>query len=452
MISRNVRPTGWRTLLVLFFITSFVESMSMSHVFSFMPVYLQSMHTHHVETWVGVLSAVTFVIGLPLVPLWGIWAQRYGGKAVIIRSAYVEMIVFLLLGLSGSLIGVFVSMILVGFQLGNTGIMLSALRQAAPDNRVGFAVSVFSVSSSIGMAGGPLVGGVLTGTKLLNLHGLYLLDGLLSFMAGTMLFLFYRQREQGTARPARSTGDAGGAADAREAHGAQSVEGAQSGLHSEGGNGESAWTAAWKSVSFTFSLKVTWTLFGVYTLLMMARQMIMPYLPIVIEHLPLHMASVTMNIGGLMGLSALVGAVITVVAGRLGDRVGFVRILTLSFVIGLPASLLLGYTRQVGWFTVALIVFSAAYSIGGAMIFALFSTRIPESHRTTAMNLVYLPLYVGGIIGPSVASGLTHVGLFGPFLGAATMFLVGIIVIGLTLRDTARRKDADRDGHGSLST
>lgn len=410
MIIRSVHPTGWRTLLTVFFITSAIESMAMSHVFSFMPVYLQSMHTPHVETWVGILSAVTFVLGLPLVPLWGIWAQRYGNKAVIVRSAYVETIVFLLMGFSHSVLGVLISMLLVGFQLGNTGIMLSALRQEAPDHRVGFAVSVFSVSSSIGMAGGPLVGGVLSAAKLLDLHGLYILDGILSFLAGTMLLFFYHQRQQ----PERTEGSA---------------------VHVEGREPmrESAWAAAWKSVSFTFSLKVTWALFGVYTLLMMARQMIMPYLPISIEKLPWHMVSVTMSIGGLMGLSAVVGAVITIVAGRLGDRIGFVRILILSFVFGLPAVLVLGFSRQVSWFTVALIIFSAGYSIGGAMVFALFSTRIPESHRTTAMNLVYLPLYIGGIVGPSIASGLTRIGLFGPFLGAATMFLVGIIVIWFTL-------------------
>jgi MFS transporter, DHA1 family, multidrug resistance protein len=400
--------TGWQTVLILFFITSAVESMSMSHVFAFMPVYLQSMQVPHVETWVGILSAVTFVVGLPLVPLWGIWAQRYGGKLVVIRSAYVEMAVLLILGLSHSLFGVFVAMMLVGFQLGNTGIMLDAIRQAAPDERVGFAVSVFSVSSSVGMAGGPLVGGVITGLHLLNLHGLYVLDGILSCLTGSMLLVLYRQP---TLPP--------------DHHGANMET-----------RRESAWTAAWKSVRFTFSLPVTWTLFAIYTVLMMARQMITPYLPIAIERLPLHSVSTTVSIGGLMGLSAVVGALITVVAGRLGDKVGFVRILILAFACSLPAVLLLGLSRDVPWFILALTVFSAGYSIGGAMVFALFSTRIPETHRSTALNLVYLPLYLGGIIGPAMASGLTRIGLFGPFLGAAVLFMFGIMITVATRKRT----------------
>ena len=412
----NQRQTPWQMVLILFFITSAVESISMSHVFAFMPVYLQSIHVPHVETWVGILSAITFVVGLPFVPLWGVWAQRYGGKLVVMRSAYVEMVVLVTLGLSHSLLGIFIAMALVGFQLGNTGIMLAAIRQAAPDGKVGFAVSVFSVSSSIGMAGGPLIGGLVTGLHLLNLHGLYIFDGVLSFVTGTMLLLFYKQPQlDSPAAPSKSV----------------------SGMNITEPVRQSAWTVAWQSIRFTFSLRVTWALFSIYSVLMMARQMINPYLPIAIEHLPLHSVSATVSIGGLMGFSAVIGAVITVFAGRIGDKVGFTRILMAAFVCLLPASLVLGWSHSVLWFTVGLTVFSAGLSIGGAMVFALFSTRIPETHRSTALNLVYLPLYFGGIIGPAIASLLTRMGLFGPFLGAGLLFALAIVVTVVTRRYTA---------------
>jgi MFS transporter, DHA1 family, multidrug resistance protein len=398
MTRTHPSPTTWQVVLILFFITSAVESMSMSHVFAFLPLYLQSIHVQHVEAWVGILSAVTFVVGLPLVPLWGVWAARYGGKIVVIRSAYVEVVVFIMLGLSHSLLGVLVAMMLVGFQLGNTGIMLAAIRQAAPDKQVGFAVSVFSVSSSIGMAGGPLVGGLVTGINLLNLHGLYILDGVLSLITGTMLLVLYRQPSILPERTERNS------------------------------HPESVWKTAWRSIRFTFSLPVTWTLFAIYTVLMMARQMINPYVPIAIERLPFHSISTTMLIGGMMGLAAVVGAVVTIVAGRLGDRVGFHPILLLAFIVALPAVLILGFSHRPVWFTLGLTMFSAGYGIGGAMVFALFSTRIPVTHRSTAMNLVYLPLYVGGIVGPGTATALTRVGLFGPFLGAACLFALAIFI------------------------
>ncbi|MBX5437131.1 MAG: MFS transporter [Alicyclobacillaceae bacterium] len=403
MARRLVRTTGWRTVLALFFVTSFVESMSMSHVFAFLPVYLQAMQVPDVETWVGVLSAITFVTGLPLVPLWGIWADRYGGKPIIIRSAYVEMAVLLLLGVSRSLPGVVAAMALVGFQLGNTGIMLSSLRRVAPDGRVGFAVSVFSVASSLGMAGGPLIGGLITGLHWLNLHGLYEMDGVLSCLTGTLLLTLYHP----------------------------------TGPSAAGVPGQppvSAWTAAWRSLRFTFTLPVTWTLFGIYTLLMMARQMVTPYLPIAIERLPWHFGTSTVSIGMLMGLSAVVGAVITVLAGHAGDRTGYIRVLSLAFGVLVPAVVTLAWARHLALFTAALTVFSAGNSIGGAMLFALFSTRIPDTHRNTALNLIYLPLYLGGIAGPAASAGLAQAGWQAPFLGAAVLFAAGIATTVLTRR------------------
>ncbi len=391
-------PSSWLVILILFFITSAIESMTMSHVFAFMPIYLISLHVAHTKTWVGILSAVTFVVGLPFVPLWGIWAKRYGGKPVIIRSAYVEMFVFILLSFSHSLLGIFVAMMLVGFQLGNTGIMLAALRHAAPENKVGFAVSIFSVASSVGSAGGPLLGGLLVGTHWLNLHGLYLIDGVLSFLAGTMLLLGYR--EDRIVIPS---------------------------LTNE--NTTSVWHEAWQSITFTFSLSITWILFGLFSTMMVARQMVSPYLPLMIAQLSFFHLPTSSLIGDLMGLSAVVGAIITIYAGRLGDRVGFIRIMTITFFILIPSVVLLGITHQILLFTLALTVFSAGYSIVSAMIFALFSTKIPISHRSTAMNLIYLPLYIGGIIGPAIASFLVSFSITLPFVAASISFLIALLLI-----------------------
>ena len=42
-------------------------------------------------------------MGAPLVPLWGVWADKYSRKAVIVRSALVEAVVFALAALAALL-------------------------------------------------------------------------------------------------------------------------------------------------------------------------------------------------------------------------------------------------------------------------------------------------------------------------------------------------------------
>src|SRR5467141_5297335 len=176
------RASGWIALLVLFGITSAIESFSVSHVFRFLPLYLGTGHVPPpvVPAWTGYLNAAFFLFGLPLVPFWGVWAERYGRIPIIARSAFVEMVVFALLWLAQNRWEAAFAILLVGFQLGKTGVMLTALRAATPPGRVGFAISLFGVSPSLGFALGPAAGGWLVDHNVLNLHTLFAVDAVKS--------------------------------------------------------------------------------------------------------------------------------------------------------------------------------------------------------------------------------------------------------------------------------
>src|SRR5438105_4039516 len=92
--------------------------------------------------FVGLFGSLLFVLGMPLVPLWGVWADRYSRKAVIARSAIVEAVVFAGMALAREPWQVAVSMLLIGFQLGNTGVMLAGIRDISPVNRIGTIIAL----------------------------------------------------------------------------------------------------------------------------------------------------------------------------------------------------------------------------------------------------------------------------------------------------------------------
>src|SRR5438309_2038302 len=182
------RASGWIALLVLFGIASTVEAFSVSHVFRFLPLYLGTVQVppSEVPAWTGYLNAAFFLFGLPLVPFWGVWAERYGRIPIIARSAFVEMVVFAVLWLAQNRWEAAFGLLLVGFQLGNTGVMLTALRAVAPPGRVGFAISLFGITPSLGFALGPVTGGWLVAHNVLNLHTLFALDAALSLAAASL--------------------------------------------------------------------------------------------------------------------------------------------------------------------------------------------------------------------------------------------------------------------------
>src|SRR5712664_266838 len=189
------RASGWIALLILFGITSTVEAFSVSHVFRFLPLYLGTVHVPppEVPAWTGYLNAAFFLFGLPLVPFWGVWAERYGRIPIIARSAFVEMVVFIVLWLAQNRWQAAFGLLLVGFQLGNTGVMLTALRAVTPPGRVGFAISLFGVTPSLGFALGPTAGGWLVDHGVLNLHTLFAVDAAMLLVAGVMLLAFARE-------------------------------------------------------------------------------------------------------------------------------------------------------------------------------------------------------------------------------------------------------------------
>ena len=129
------RPVqDWRILLAVFWVTSMVEGLGVSQIFALLPTYLRQMGVADQDrlAFVGIFSALIFVVGMPLVPLWGAWADKYSRKVVIIRSALVEAVVFAAVALAREPWQLAVAMLLIGFQLGNTGIMLAGIRDVTP--------------------------------------------------------------------------------------------------------------------------------------------------------------------------------------------------------------------------------------------------------------------------------------------------------------------------------
>ena len=93
---------GWRRLLAIYTVTSAVEGLGVSQVYAFVPAYLATMGVADPERFrfVGIFGSLLFVLGAPLVPLWGVWADKHSRKVVIVRSAIVMSVVLTGAGLS----------------------------------------------------------------------------------------------------------------------------------------------------------------------------------------------------------------------------------------------------------------------------------------------------------------------------------------------------------------
>jgi MFS family permease len=371
------KASGWITLLVLFGIASTIEAATVSHVFRFLPLYLGTVQVPPAEVpaWTGYLNAAFFLFGLPLVPFWGVWAERYGRIPIIARSAFVEMVVFAVLWFAQDRWQAAFGLLLVGFQLGNTGVMLTALRTVTPSGRVGLAISLFGVTPSLGFALGPTAGGWLVDRGVLNLHTLFAVDAAMSLAAGVMLLALAREGP-------RPPGPAGSAA--RLALGA---------------------------LRLALTARVTLIIFGVFGLAYFAQQIANPFLPLLVIRLHGGAAGAAGQIGIVFGASALLGALLSPLAGAAGDRFGFRPILAGACVLAAASLGALAAAPNLVLLTAAAVALGAASATAISMVFALLATAVPEERRATTLNLVLLPIYLSSVAGAVVGALLVRGGL-----------------------------------------
>jgi MFS family permease len=124
--------------------------------------------------------------------------------------------------------------------------------------------------------------------------------------------------------------------------------------------------------------------------------------------------------------------------GALGDRVGFRPVLVGALVVGGVALGLMPLAPSVPLLAAAALVFATSAAAVTAMIFGLLATEVPAERRSATLNLVYLPLYGAGIVGPATgALVVSVVGLPGPFVVGALVFIVGAAAIGVLDRRRA---------------
>lgn len=391
------RPTqDWRVLLVVFWLTSMVEGLGVSQIFALVPSYLREMGVPEADrlAFVGLFSALIFVVGMPLVPLWGVWADKYSRKAVIVRSALVEAVVFAGVALSREPWQLALSMLLIGFQLGNTGVMLAGIRDVTPRRRLGTVMGIFGASSAVGMALGPTLAGVLIDGLGWSLPMVFWTSAGLS--VGTALLVTFGSRE---VRP----------------------EVVPQGR---------VLTLAFGAVRGVLRDPTVRRIFLIFGVSFLANQMSRPYIPVVVEGLVGTGPGLASGIALVMGTAALVGGLIAPFGGLLGDRIGFRPVLAAALAGGGSAILLMPFVPAVAALAGLAVVLSTATATVSAMVFGMLATEIPADRRSVTLNLVYLPLYTAGIIGPAVGAGVvTVVGLPGPFVLGGIVFLAGAVVM-----------------------
>jgi MFS family permease len=402
----------WRRLLFLYWITSFIEGLGVAQIYAFLPNRLLEVGVAvpDVAHFVGWLGSLFFLSGLPFIPLWGVWADKYSRKAVIIRSALVEAVVFGVIAASATPWQLVVGMLLVGFQLGNSGVMMAAIHDATPSHRFGLAMGLFAASSPLGFGAGPALGAFMLDHLHLGSSAVFGLAALLSLGVAFMLAVGSRE-----VRPeVVPTG--------------------------------SLMRLAFGAVRGVMADPIVRWLFVVYGLVFVGRQMTAQYMALLIHDVEMTPILVAGSIALVLGVAPIVGAGLSPAGGWIADRLGF-RPVLLAAIAGIAISFAaLPLAPNVTWLAVAYSCAIAFQAVVGAMVSGLLATEVPSERRSATLNLIYLPLYIGGIAGPAIGANVVTAGLRTVFVAAAAMLAVSLVVAVVFVRKFGSRPANPADG------
>ncbi|MHB8994373.1 MAG: MFS transporter [Armatimonadota bacterium] len=390
----------WKSTLVASWLAQICSIMGFAIVIPFLPFYVRELGVTDekaVLLWSGWGLSTSVGLTMALVsPLWGMLADRHGRKMMVMRSMFGGMLVLGLMGLVQNVYQLLALRILQGVLTGTVTASVALISSIVPTRRAGFALGLMQTALFIGNSIGPLAGGPIAqqyGYRLpfVFAAGLLLAGGMLTWLA---VHEDFDPNEMQASGDGRST--------------------------------------LWQVL----------TLAGLPTMLLLlflvqfSGAFVTPILPLYIERisglLPGKATGLTGYVFGLGGVSAALAAT---VLGRMGDKLGYGRVLVvctlLTGVMMIPHGL--AHTWQQLLFWRLCVMFVGAGTIPATN--ALIRIMIPRHACGKAFGIAQSVSCLGWGLGPAVGSSLAaEYGMRQPFFIVGGMFIVLSVVVAIAMK------------------
>lgn len=155
---------SWRVTFWSIVAIQIISAASFSIALPFMPLFLQQIGVHplsEVERWAGIIGSANFLTAALFAPLWGTLADKFGRRAMVIRSSIGGAITTALIGLSGNVWQLLGTRALMGATGGFSSAATALVAATVPGSMLGFALGWMATAQMTGIMIGPIVGGAI---------------------------------------------------------------------------------------------------------------------------------------------------------------------------------------------------------------------------------------------------------------------------------------------------
>lgn len=385
-------PEHWKRNLYTIFVAELIVLMGFSFVTPFLPLYIQkvgNLDTGAAAFWSGIASSAAGIAMFLSSPVWGIMADRWGRKPMVLRAMFGGGIIITITGMVSSVPAIIALRFLQGLLSGTVAAASALVASTTPRDKMPYAMGLLMVGVFAGNTVGPLVGGFIADT--LGYNWAFYITGATLFSGGLIVTFFVK--EQFT-RPAAGS------------------------------------AASMKSMVKLAKSREILPLLIVTFALQAGPSIVSPILALYIKELGQGMGSAATVAGTAFFFMGLVATVSSLVAGRVGQRVNLKTILVFSSfgtaILYLPP-MLAGNVTQ-------LLIFVAAMALlkGGLITTSntLVGLAAPPDQQGAAYGVNQSASSLGGALGPLLGGALAPlIGLKAVFgVTAGVYALVGLMV------------------------
>ena len=362
-----MQEISWKENLRVAWFGSFLTGASISLVVPFMPIFVEQLgiEQNQVAFYAGLAISVSAVSAALVSPIWGILADKYGRKPMMIRAGLAMTITMGGLAFVPNIYWLIFLRLLNGVFTGFVPNATALIASQVPKDKSGYALGTLSTGVVAGTLTGPFVGGLVA--EIFGIRNVFLLIGGFLFLAALLTIFFIKEDFQPIAKE-----------------------------------------KAIPTKELLGSIKHSHLLISLFLttfVIQFSAQSIGPILALYVRDLGQteNLLFVSGLIVSSMGFSSMMSAGIL---GKLGDKVGNHRLLVTAQIYSVIIYLLCAHATS----PLQLGLYRFLFGLGtGALIpgvNALLSKMTPKSgiSRIFAFNQVFF--YLGGVIGPMAGSAV----------------------------------------------
>lgn len=356
----------WKLNLYMLWMSQIVSLMSLNFGVPFLSFYIQDLgvvNPDSIKIYVSLLSMGPSVATAVSAPLWGMAADRYGRKLMLLRAMLFASIMLAGMGMVTNVNQLVVLRVVQGLTTGTMAAATAFVAAGTPAEHLSYALGVITSANFIGLSLGPVIGGFLA--EFTSYRTSFYIGGILMFIDFIIVMLLVK--EDATVKPA-----------------AVKIKTKQSGL-------------AFIMNPFILSILI------LLILLRISRTVFSPYLSLYVQEM-LGGAKGSVVITGLInGAVALMTAISCFMAGRLGDRVNKAALLRILLITGLFVSVVILFTNSLWTFAIAYSLFFLIFGGMEPIAVSISTENTPVEKRGMLFGIQSTVGAIGAMLAPVMA-------------------------------------------------